>query len=202
MVRPVARERHASQTMEVIEQLLQALVDDDRNELTELPPRHDPPPAFTALGHEIAAAFPALAQVRYPMVLQALYAHPLPFLDCGLVRFVASPSDAPLRELRELVFNGWEPELIAGQGLLAIADEGNDGGPLCLDTRVGGPPEAWPVMFWDHDWEQVTTRPFSSAERMLACTIHLLRGGKVAELAAIDPQGSAATEYAFFDFDE
>jgi hypothetical protein len=82
---------------------------------------------------------------------------------------------------------------------LAVADEGNDGGPLCLDTRAGDSPEAWPVVLWDHDWRQVTARPFSSAERMMACAIHLLRGGKIADLAAIDPQGSAATEYAFLD---
>jgi hypothetical protein len=140
-----------------------------------------------------------LAQVRYPALLQALYAHVLPALDCRLVRFQASPADAPLEELRELVFNGWEPELIAGQGLLAVADEGNDGGPLCLDTRAGGSPEAWPVVFWDHSWRKVVGRPFSSTEQMLACTIHLVRGGRIADLATIDPQGSAATEYAFFD---
>jgi len=106
---------------------------------------------------------------------------------------------APLRELRALVFDAWRPDAIAGHGLLAVADDGNDGGPLCLDTRVGGPPERWPVVLWDHDWRQVTVRPFSSTDRMLACVTHLLRGGRAADLAAIDPQGSAASFYAFLD---
>jgi hypothetical protein len=64
-------------------------------------------------------------------VPQALHAHVLPFLDCRIVRFEASPAGAPLRELRALVFDSWEPEAITGQGLLAVADDGPDGGPLC-----------------------------------------------------------------------
>jgi hypothetical protein len=186
--------------MELVEQLLQALVEagPDRGGLAGPPPRHDPPPSFAELEREIAGAFPALANVGYPAALQALYAHPLPFLDCRLVRLVASPSGAPLRELQELVFNSWWPELIAGQGLLAVADEGSDGGPLCLDTRAGDSPETWPVVVWDHDWQRVTATPFSSTDRMLACVIHLLQGGKIADLAGIGPQGSA-TEYAFLD---
>jgi hypothetical protein len=111
----------------------------------------------------------------------------LPGLDCGIVRFQASPPDAPLGELRALVFDSWEPEAIAGQGLLAIADDGNDGGPLCLDSRGGGAPEGWPVVLWDHDWQQVTATLYSSAERMLACVIHWLQEGRVAGLATIDP---------------
>jgi hypothetical protein len=49
------------------------------------------------------------------------------------------------------------------------------------------------VVLWDHGWEQVTATLYSSAERMLACVIHWLQEGRVAGLAAIDPQGSAAT---------
>ena len=183
----------------IVARLLQALVEDGRSGLAQPPPRHAPPPSFAALQQEIAHAFPALAQVAYPTVLQALYAHVLPAVDCGIVRFEASPPGAPLRELRALVFDSWEPEAIAGQGLLAVADDGNDGGPLCLDTQAGGSPEAWPVVLWDHDWQKVTARPFSSAERMLACLTHLLQGGRVADLAAIDPQGSAASDYVFLD---
>jgi hypothetical protein len=91
--------------MGVVEQLLQALVeaDPDRCELTGLPPRHDPPPPFAELEREIASAFPALAHVGYPAVLQALYAHMLPFLACELVQFVASAQDAPLDGLRSSV---------------------------------------------------------------------------------------------------
>jgi hypothetical protein len=185
--------------MRIVEQLLEALVKKGRSGLVGLPPRHAPAPSFAALQQEIAHSFPVLVHVAYPTVLQALYAHVLPRLDCGIMRFEASPSGAPLRQLRALVFDGWEPEAIAGQGLLAVADDGNDAGPLCLDTRAGGSPETWPVVLWDHDWEQVTARPFSSAERMLACITHLLQGGRAADLAAIDPQGSAATEYAFLD---
>jgi hypothetical protein len=184
----------------VVEQLLQALVeaDPDRCELTGLPPRHDPPPPFAELEREIASAFPALAHVGYPAVLQALYAHVPPVLACELVQFVASDQEAPLDGLRELVFR-YNPELIAGQGLLAIADEGHAQGPLCLDTRVGGPPEAWPVVLWRHGWEDVTATLDSSAERMLACVTHRLRGGRIAELAAIDPQGSVASYYGYLD---
>jgi hypothetical protein len=185
--------------MEVVGQLLQALVADSRSGLAGPPPRHDPPPLFAELEQEIADAFPALAQVRYPAVLQALYAHLLPFLDCGLVWFEPSPAGAPLRELRALVFDSWWPEEIAGQGLLAVAVEANGALPLCLDTRAGDSPQAWPVVLWDHDWQQITATPYSSAERMLACITHWLPGGKIAELAAIDPQGSAATWYAFLD---
>lgn len=68
-----------------------------------------------------------------------------------------------------------------------------------LDTGAGASPEAWPVVPWDHDWRKVTARPFSSAERVLAYLTHLLQGGHAADLAAIDPQGSAATDYAFLD---
>jgi hypothetical protein len=52
-----------------------------------------------------------------------------------------------------------------------------------------------------HLWQQgsATATPFSSAGRMLACVTHLLRGGRVVDLASIDPEGSAATHYAFFD---
>jgi hypothetical protein len=57
------------------------------------------------------------------------------------VQLVASDQDAPLDELQEQVFR-YNPELIAGQGLLSIASEGHAQGHLCLDTRVGGPPEA------------------------------------------------------------
>jgi hypothetical protein len=196
----VAGSRHAIEVTHIAEQLLQALVDDGRSGLTQPPPRHDPAPSFAALEQQIAHAFPALVHVAYPALLQALYAHELPLLDCGMtVRFVASPRGAPLRELRALVFDAWRPDAIAGHGLLAVADDGNDGGPLCLDTRVGGPPERWPVVLWDHDWRQVTVRPFSSTDRMLACVTHLLRGGRAADLAAIDPQGSAASFYAFLD---
>jgi hypothetical protein len=185
--------------MEVVGQLLQALVADSQSGLVELPPRHAPPPMFAELELEIADAFPALAQVRYPMVLQALYAHVLPFLDCGLVWFEASPAGAPLRGLRTLVFDGWWPEELAGQGLLAVAIEANGALPLCLDTRVGDSPQAWPVVLWDHGWQKIIATPYGSAERMLACSTHCLRGGKIAELAAIDPQGSAASWYAFLD---
>jgi hypothetical protein len=185
--------------MDVVEQLLQALVADGRSGLAGPPPRHDPPPSFAELEQEIADAFPALAQVAYPAVLQALYAHVLPVLDCRIVRFEASPAGEPLSELRALVLHSWWPDEIAGQGLLAVADDGNDGGPLCLDTRAGDSPEAWPVVLWDHDWRQITARPFSSAERMLACVAHLVRGGHAADLATIDPQGSAATQYALLD---
>jgi hypothetical protein len=197
VVRAVGDGHHASRVTLVVEQLLQALVAADR--LAGPPPRHDPPPSFAALEQEIADAFPALAQVRYPAVLQAMYAHPLPFLDCSIVRFEASPHRPPLRQLRTLVLDSWEPEAIAGQGLLAVADDGNDAGPLCLDTRAGDSPEAWPVVLWDHDWRQITAKPFSSAERMLACVTHRLRGGRIADLAAIDPQGSAAATYDVFD---
>jgi hypothetical protein len=183
----------------VVDQLLQALVEEGRSGLAELPPRHDPPPPFAALEQEIAGAFPALAQVRYPAVLQAVYAHVLPFLDCSIVWFEASPAGAPLRQLRTLVFDGWWPDQIAGQGLLVVAIDANTSGALCLDTRVGDSPGAWPVVLWDYSWRQVTTRPFSSAERMLACVTHRLRGGRVADMAAIDPQGSAATTYSIFD---
>jgi hypothetical protein len=34
---------------------------------------------------------------------------------------------------------------------------------------------------------------------MLACVIHWLQEGRVAGLAAIDPQGSAAIYYDFYD---
>jgi hypothetical protein len=34
---------------------------------------------------------------------------------------------------------------------------------------------------------------------MVACVTHLLRGGRAADLAAIDPQGSAVTYYALLD---
>jgi hypothetical protein len=54
-------------------------------------------------------------------------------------------------------------------------------------------------VLWDHDWRKVTARPFSSAERVLTCLTHLLQGGRPADLAAIDPQGPAATVYAFLD---
>jgi hypothetical protein len=191
--------RHASRITHVVEQLLQVLVADGRSGLAGPPPRHAPPPSFRSLEQEIAHRFPALAEVAYPAVLQALYAHVLPGLDCGIVQFQASPPDAPVGELRALVLDSWEPEAIAGQGLLAIADDGNDGGPLCLDSRAGGAPEGWPVVLWDHDWEQVTATLYSSAERMLACVIHWLQEGRVAGLAAIDPQGSAATYYDFYD---
>jgi hypothetical protein len=66
-------------------------------------------------------------------VLQALHAHELP----------------------ALVFDAWEPEQVAGRGLLAVANDGNDGGPLCLDSRVGGASEGWPVVLWDHGWKSV-----------------------------------------------
>ena len=63
-----------------------------------------------------------------------------------------------------------------------------------------GSPEAWPVGFWHHGVQQITAPTLdSAAERMLACVTHLYRGGGIADLAAIDPQGSAATEYDFLD---
>jgi hypothetical protein len=104
----------------VVEQLLEALVADGRSGLARPPPRHRPVPSFVALEHEIARAFPALAHIAYPAVLQTLYAHELPGLDCGIVRF---------------------------------------------EARHRTP----------------------------------LRGGRVADLAAVDPQGSAAAYYDFFD---
>ena len=55
------------------------------------------------------------------------------------------------------------------------------------------------MVLWDYDWQQVTATLYSSAERMLACITHLRRGGWIADLAVIDPQGSAATHYAFLD---
>jgi hypothetical protein len=181
-----------------VEELLQALVDDGW-ELTGPPPRHEPPPPFAALEREIATAFPALAKVGYPMALQALYGYVLPFLDCSLVWFEASPAEAPLRGLRTLVFDAWWPEEIAGQGLLAVAME-STGCALCLDARVGGSPEVWPVVRWDDSWRQVTTGPlFSSAERMLACLTDWWRGGRIADWSAIDPRGSAAHHYDFLD---
>jgi hypothetical protein len=59
-------------------------------------------------------------------VLQALHAHELP----------------------ALVFDAWEPEQVAGRGLLAVANDGNDGGPLCLDSRGGLRPQVKSAYSW------------------------------------------------------
>lgn len=89
-----------------------------------------------------------------------------------------------------------DPAVIAGRGLLAIAEDGNDGGPLCLDTTKGLNPEHWPVVLWDHDERNTTGVLYSSASRLVACGAYLLGGGAPGGLAEVDPAGAAADYYA------
>lgn len=97
-----------------------------------------------------------------------------------------------------LALDGYDPDQIAGAGLLPIAEDGNDGGPLVVDVRAGGDPDVAPIRLWDHDARSVGPALYPNAATLLATAAHLLRGGRVADLASLGAP-MAAEEYAFLD---
>lgn len=180
----------------LVTEFLRAASNDPSSGVTAPVPRHDPAPDFSALEDDLAARFPGL-QFRFPANLALLYAYVLPAIDCGLIRWLSSPRHQPLGDLRRLLFDSWVPEELAGDGVVPIADDGNDGGPLCLDVREQ-PGEFAPVVLWDHELRTSSTPLYDDFDALLRCSTHLLVGGRVQELGALGGFG-VAREFAWWD---
>ncbi len=112
---------------------------------------------------------------------------------------MASKRGDPLEPLATLAFDSYLPSEIAGRGYLAVAEDGNDGGPICIDTRFGPEPDQWPLHLWDHDHQGIGPVLYISADQLLACAAHVLAGGSIHDLNRIDPEGHAADYYGFLD---
>lgn len=182
---------------QLVAELLDAALADPWSGLRQPPRQHPHAPDFERLEQEVARAFPVLVGFRYPAVLRLLYERELPRIDCGLVRLEASAGADPVAHLRAMVFEQYDPERIAGRGLVAIAEEGNDGGPLCVDVR-SRPPDDAPVVLWDHESGEVSVPLFDNAAALVRGCSALLRGGRVADLAEHGGRG-AARVYDWWD---
>ena len=110
---------------QLVAELLDAALADPWSGLRQPPRQHPHAPDFERLEQEVARAFPVLVGFRYPAVLRLLYERELPRIDCGLVRLEASAGADPVAHLRAMVFEQYDPERIAGRGLVAIAEEGS-----------------------------------------------------------------------------
>lgn len=60
------------------------------------------------------------------------------------------PPDTELQELRDMVFNSWDPDLLIGRKYIYFADF-HDYGLLCFDARNPAPQNEYPVVWIDHE---------------------------------------------------
>ena len=81
------------------------------------------------------------------------------------------------------------PEELAGASLVPIADDGNDGGPLCLDVAERSSQLA-PVVLWDHDHRTVSV-PLYDNFGSLAVRSRTWAHSVAPELPACSPGGTA-----------
>lgn len=183
---------------QLVGELLSAAIGDPHTAMAAWPPRHDTGVDFESLERRLSTGFDALAGFRYPPVLVELYSYVLPHIDCGLIRLMASAESDPLRELHEASLVWGSPDRVAGAGFVAIADDGNDGGPLCLDVRSGRVASMAPIVLVDHETFEPSAVLYDDADSLVRCAAHLLRGGRVADLESLGGSG-AAREFAFWD---
>lgn len=157
------------------------------------------PPDFEALEADIAKGFPTDVALRFPAAIREVYRWSFAGAQVGPVRLIDAPVGDPLAQLREQIFDFYDPGAIAGQGLLVIADDGNDGGPLCLRAEQGVPADAWSVWLWDHEDGGVTDRLFSSADKMIEVLRAIQDGSTVSEAAGLDPGTDLASSRGWWD---
>lgn len=177
--------------------LLEAAAADELTPLVLPLQHHESAPDFAELEAAIRDRYPTGPQLQYPEAIRDLYTYAFPKIDCGVIRLHPCRAEDPLGELRAAALDGWSPGEIVGRGLLPIAEDGNDGGPLCVDLREADPDSA-PVCLWDHDWHRISDPLFENSAAMLRCVTSLLSGASVEELARHGGAGAAAY-YGWWD---
>ena len=60
------------------------------------------------------------------------------------------PPDSELQELRTLIFNSWDPDVLIGRKYIYFADF-HDYGLLCFDANKPGSVNEYPVVWIDHE---------------------------------------------------
>ena len=180
--------------MTPVDDLISAAVNDEFIDLDEIDQRSVAGP-FDELEAQITRTF--RVSITYPTVIRNLYGFVFPELDGQIIRFLASPATDPLGPLRTLAFDCYDPPSIVGLGLLPVAEDGNDGGPLVVDCRNGEDPNNAPVKLWDHERRSVGALLYPNTKVLLAAAAHLLGGGNVIDLGSLGAP-NAAHEYRFW----
>ena len=131
-------------------------------------------------------------------------------VDVGIVRLPACPLNNPLKDLKyQVVESGYYSKRCKELGLIPFGDEKLiDAGPLCFDTREPVRDDEWPVVYWDHEYDQTSEeigpRIFSSFPKLIKCCTHFLQENKsardlVRDLYRIDPEGAGGPGRAYWE---
>jgi hypothetical protein len=178
------------------EDLIGAAIGDALTDLHEVVRQSATPAAFVELEGDVAQT--SGRPLTYPPAIRELYEFVFPDLDCQIIRLMGSPAGDPLRRLRQLAVESYDPEQILGAGLLPLAEDGNDGGPLVMDLSRGAAPAEAPIRLWDHERRAAGPALYPNATVLLVAAAHLLRDGSVAELAELGAP-AAADAYGWWD---
>jgi hypothetical protein len=90
--------------------------------------------------------------VALPPLFRAYLMHQcLLMTDFGIIRLPQTPSDRPLDEMLGYVRVFVEEPYWGRHGYVPFAYDGNDGGPMCFDTKRPSPENDYPVVFVDHE---------------------------------------------------
>jgi len=131
-------------------------------------------------------------------------------VDVGIAGLPACPLNNPLKDLKyQVVESGYYSKRCKELGLIPFGDEKlMDAGPLCFDTREPVRDDEWPVVYWDHEYDQTSEeigpRIFSSFSKLIKCCTHFLQENKsardlVRDLYRIDPEGAGGPGRAYWE---